>query len=125
MHVPRRRRALHVLLVVLLTGLAAGSPHGQSGANLNGHPVKRDATAKLLAWPAVQGNAYGEVVTLAANYLLTGIPTASNGMKLYYSESYATGNPLVGAGWPHNPAGLYSMLADSGLLYYEYPAMPR
>jgi hypothetical protein len=61
------------------------------------------------------------VLALAANYLLNGVPTASNGKPLYYSYSYAyPGNPVSPADWPHNPAGLYAMLTDSGLAFYAY-----
>ena len=106
------------LIVLLLIPLPSSSAHAQS---LNGHAVRLDASGKLLAWPLVQGDAYDQVLGLATNFFLNGVPTAPNGMKLYYSESYANHtDPLTGAGWPHNPAGLYSMLTDSGLLYYAY-----
>jgi hypothetical protein len=115
----RSRRFLQgSVIVLLLSTLASGSLRGQG--SLNGHTVRLDAAGKLLAWAPAQGDAYDQVLGLAANFLLTGVPTAPNGLKLYYSESYATGNPLTGAGWPHNPAGLYAMLTDSGLLYYAY-----
>ena len=114
-----RLHVFRALVVLLFTVLPLASVLGQS--SLNGHTVKLDASGKLLAWPTVQGDAYDQVLGLATNYLLNGVPTAPNGLKLYYSESYANpGNPVTGAGWPHNPAGLFSMLTDSGLSYYAY-----
>ncbi len=117
----RERSLFHGTLVLLLATFAGGSLCGQSGGSLNGHTVRLDSSNKLMAWPAVQEGAYDQVVGLATNFLLNGVPTAPNGLKLYYSESYANpGNPLTGAGWPHNPAGLYSMLTDSALNFYAY-----
>ncbi len=119
MNNPRRFSAF--LLVACLLTAATPTTSVMAQTSLNGHTVQLDATGKLLAWPSVQANAYDQVLTLASNYLVSGVPTGSNGLKLYYSESYANpGNPVTGAGWPHNPAGLYSMLTESGLLYYAY-----
>ena len=100
--------------------LTSGSLHGQS--TLNGHTVQLDSNNKLLAWPAVQGDAYNQVLRLSTNYLLTGVPLGPSGLRLYYTYSYAyPGNPVqADNGWPHNPAGLYSMLTDTGLQYFTY-----
>jgi beta-lactam-binding protein with PASTA domain len=89
---------------------------------LNGHAVRLDANNKLLAWPSVQANAYDQVLALATNYLLTGVPTGPAGLPYYYVYSYGyPGNPVrPEGGWPHNPAGLFAMFTDSGLAYYAY-----
>src|SRR4029453_3359913 len=116
-----RRSFLYVLLVVLLATFSSDWLRSQSGGTLNGHPVRLDATGNLLAWTPIEADAYDQLLGWSTNFLLNGVPTGSNGLKLYYSESYANpGNPITGAGWPHNPAGLYSMLPDSGLSYYAY-----
>ncbi len=117
-----RRRPLFFLPLVLTLGLALFPPGDVSAqSSLNGHPVRLDGTGSLLAWPPVQNEAYDQVLDLASDFLLNRVPTGPNGLKLYFSESYANHtNPVTPSGWPHNPAGLYSMLTDSGLSYYAY-----
>ena len=56
MHRVRRPNGLFALIVLLLSAFISPAVHGQ--ASLNGHTVKLDATGKLLAWPAVQGDSY-------------------------------------------------------------------
>jgi beta-lactam-binding protein with PASTA domain len=113
-----RVAALLLLATVLIAGMVVRVP--AQSTTINGHTVQYDASGKLLAWPAVQGDAYDQVIGLATNALLNSVPTAANGLPLYYSYSYATGDPLVPANWPHNPGSLYSMLTDSGLAYSAY-----
>ena len=108
-----------VLLVAAL--LASTSTHSQSGGTLNGHPVRFGPDGKLLSWLTTQSTAYDQVLALNTGFLLNGVPNASNGLKLYYSYSYASPSTLQpSSGSPHNPAGLYAMLTDSGLAYAAY-----
>ncbi len=120
----RFRRSLvsvHVLVVLLLATFSSGWLRSQAGGTLNGHPVRLDATGNLLAWTPVQAVAYNQVLGWSTNFLLNGVPTGSNGLKLYYSESYANpGNPSPGPAGRTTRPGLYSMLTDSGLAYYAY-----
>ena len=108
--------SLIVLLLIALPCVVGSCPEHQRARQFDS-----TRAASCSRGRSVQGDAYDQVLGLATNFFLTGMPTAPNGMKLYYSESYANHtDPLTGAGWPHNPAGLYSMLTDSGLLYYAY-----
>ncbi len=86
----------------------------------NSHEVAVDSGGKLLSWSQPQDHAYGEVVKLAWDYLLDKIPVESNGLKTYYAYCCMDTVKMKGTAWPHNPAGLYAMLADSAAAYYAY-----
>ena len=76
---------------------------------------------QIIPWTANPGDGYGTVIDEAWSYLLHNVPIdPDNGKPAYFSHSYL--NPDTGrpAGWPHNPAGLYSMLTESALKYYAY-----
>ena len=114
------RRAT-VLILFALLALHRGVPvQGQSA--LNGHTVKLDSQNKLLAWTSDQANAYDQVLSLSTNYLLTGVPRGPGGLQILLRlQLRGSGHPSpAGNGWPHNPAGLYAMLTDSGTAYYAY-----
>lgn len=100
---------------------AAGTPNGST---LNTHSVMVDNTNKLVSWVANQDEAYGEVSKLAWEYLL-GLPNQPNGKPAYYSYSYQDPNTQQPVGWPHNPAGLYGMLIESAVRYYQYSGDSR
>ena len=101
-------------VLVLLAIIIARSDAVQTQSTLNGHTVRFDSEGKLLSWVANQSAAYDQILALNTNFLLNGVPTGSNGLKLYYSYSYISPSTLQPANWPHNPAGLYAMFADSG-----------
>lgn len=86
----------------------------------NSHEVVVDSGGNLLSWSQPQDRAYGEVVKLAWNYLLNEIPVENNGLRTYYTYCCYDTVKKKGTSWPHNPAGLYAMLADSAAAYYMY-----
>ena len=107
-------RTLASLLVVLslLTPLQADV--------FNAHAVVVDEQGKLLSWVQPQDQAYDHVVRLAWNFLLDKVQVEPNGLKSYYTYCCINVHTMRGTGWPHNPAGLFAMLADSASAYYAY-----
>ena len=103
------------VFVVVPTGQAFGA------ASLNGHQVVLDGSGRIIPWTANPGDGYGTVIDNAWNYLLNSVPNdPANGKPAYYSHSYMNPDTQQPVGWPHNPAGLYSMLTESALKYYGY-----
>ncbi|HUC20065.1 MAG TPA: Ig-like domain-containing protein, partial [Candidatus Polarisedimenticolaceae bacterium] len=47
-----------------------------------------------------------------------------NGKPAYYSYSYQDPDTQGPVGWPHNPAGLYGMLIESAVEYYQFSGDP-
>jgi hypothetical protein len=92
-----------------------------SPGTLNGHPVLVYPAGKIIPWTPNPGYAYDSVVRLAWNYLLYSVPNdPSTGKPAYYSRSYLDPATQTVVNWPHNPAGLFGMLTESALKYYEY-----
>ncbi len=87
---------------------------------LNGHRVVLDSEGKLISWVQPQERAYDQVMRLAWDFLLHTVPTESNGLKTYLTYCCMDPIKLRGTDWPHNPAGLYGMFADSVVAYYAY-----
>ncbi len=87
---------------------------------LNDHSVRLDSSGRLIAWTQPQEKAYDQVMRLAWNFLFDSVLTESNGLKTYYSYCCFDQENLKGGAWPHNPAGLYGMLADSAAAYWAY-----
>ncbi len=73
-----------------------------------------------MSWVQPQEIAYDRVLRLAWDFLLHTVPTESNGLKTYFAYCCIDQHKLRGEAWPHNPAGLYAMLADSAVAYYAY-----
>jgi Concanavalin A-like lectin/glucanases superfamily/Bacterial Ig domain len=89
--------------------------------NLNGHSVFADATGKLIPWTPNPTDGYATVIGLSWNFLLNSVPNdPSTGKPAYYSRSYLNSNTQAVVDWPHNPAGLYSMLTESAMKYYGF-----
>jgi hypothetical protein len=90
--------------------------------SLNNHNVLADAGGKIIPWTTPNpADGYVNVMAQAWNYLLNNVPNdPATGKPAYYSQSYLNPNTQGLAGWPHNPAGLYSMLTESALKYYGY-----
>jgi len=113
-----KNRALKVVQASLLVvGFAAPLPAQDT---LNRHQVVLDSGGKLLSWVAPPDRAYDRVLRLAWDFLLHTVPVESNGLKTYFTYCCMDQDTLHGTAWPHNPAGLYGMFADSGAAYYAY-----
>ena len=104
-------------------GLAVGSCVQPSASSVPptivGHAIRVDATRKLLPWPDV-GSPFATVAGLAWTALERKFPTQDNGLPTYLGYSRFDPDDLSGVSWPHNPAGLYAMLADSAVLWYAF-----
>jgi Secretion system C-terminal sorting domain/Fibronectin type III domain len=88
---------------------------------LNGHTVFAYPAGKLVPWTTNPTDAYQTVVSNAWNYLLNNVPDdPSTGKPAYYSRSYLNPSTQQVVDWPHNPAGLFGMLIESALKYYNY-----
>jgi hypothetical protein len=88
---------------------------------LNGHSVFADASGKIIPWTPNPTDGYNNVMALAWNYLLSGVPNdPTTGKPAYYSRSLLDPSTTAMVNWPHNPAGTYAMLIESGLKYYYY-----
>lgn len=103
-----------------VTLLLALSSSASAQDTLNSHRVVLDAGGKLISWVQPQEKAFDRVMRLAWDYLLRGAPTASNGLKAYFTHCCLDDVHLLPEPWPHNPAGLYAMLVDSAAAYYAY-----
>jgi hypothetical protein len=86
----------------------------------NTHTVLLDDNGQLLSWGRPQDKAYDHVVHLAWEFLLNKVRVEPNGLKSYYTYCCIDGISMKGGAWPHNPAGLFAMLADSSSAYYAY-----
>ena len=87
-------------------------------ATINGHHVVLDSSGKIIPWTPDPTQGYDQVMSLAWNYLLNSVPNDSRNAKpAYYSHSYIVPDTQEPSDWPHNPAGLYSMLIESALKY--------
>jgi hypothetical protein len=87
---------------------------------LNGHAIRLDSTGKLLPWVTPDDKAYDRVIRLAWDFLLTKVPTESNGLKSFYSYCCLDLKTMHGTAWPHNPAFVNASLADSAAAYFAY-----
>jgi hypothetical protein len=90
------------------------------GQEFNTHTVLLDDHGKLLPWVQPKDKAYDRVVRLAWDFLLNKVRVEPNGLKSYYTYCCIDGTFMKGGEWPHNPAGLFAMFADSSAAYYAY-----
>ncbi len=105
-----------LLAMVVLSAVSVKAP-----ATINGHNVVLDGRGEIIPWTPDPTQGYDHVMSLAWNYLVNGVPNDNkNGKPAYYSHSYINPDTQELADWPHNPAGLYSMLIESALKYYGY-----
>jgi hypothetical protein len=114
------RRTARATVTILLAGLASRPLAAADVPSLAGHPVVLDAEGKLLSWVQPQEKAYGEVVRLAWERLLTGFPTEENGLPTWLAYCCFDGETLRGGAWPHNPACVYAGLVQGASGYHAY-----
>lgn len=112
------RRSTGICLLAVLWLLAARQVLAQQ--SFNRHQVVLDGQGKLLSWVQPQANAYGRVVRLGWDFLLTTVPVEPNGLKTFYTYCCIDERTLRGGDWLHNPAGLFAMLVDASTAYYPY-----
>jgi hypothetical protein len=110
---------------VLAAPFGSATGHSQSpGAaradTFVGHDLTLDRDGRLLSWVQPQDTAYGTVVRLAWEQLLTGFPTEANGLPTWLSYCCFNRDTLHGTEWPHNPACVWAGLADGAAAYYAY-----
>jgi len=95
-----------------------------SGPSLFDHPVRLDASGKLLSW--IPGDAPYATLIRRAWAAFERIPVQPNGYRTYFTNPTFYGSTtgehkqFAGRDWYHNPAGLFTMLTDGALLYYAY-----
>lgn len=119
--ITKLKRLFLVALVSILTVGAVLPPQLAFAATLNTHTVVLDGSGKIIPWTTNPGDGYDTAVNLSWNYLINSVPRDNtNGQPGYMSHSYMNPNTQELVGWPHNPAGLYSMLIESGYKYYAY-----
>ena len=98
----------------------AGSAPASTSPTLAGHSVVLDGGGKLLSWVEPQDQAYGTVVRLAWDKLLTGFPVEENGLPTWLTYCCFDGETLRGQPWPHNPACVYAGLVQGAVAYHAF-----
>ena len=115
-----RARFVAVLALSCLPGRAGnGSVASASPELIAGRPVRLDEQHKLLSWSRA-GSPYALVARLAWQALETKFPVQDNGVETWLAWSRFDPTTFEGVSWPHNPAGLYAMLADSAARWYAF-----
>ncbi|MGH7435700.1 MAG: hypothetical protein ACRENE_08495 [Polyangiaceae bacterium] len=119
MHLFRKLLAPTIVVLAGATGSCPGARALPSPPTLGGHPIRLDAAHKLLSWWT--GDApFAHVAGLAWHAMETRFPPQDNGIETWLSNSRFDPDTCSGINWPHNPAGLYAMLTDSAVLWYEF-----
>jgi len=116
--------ALAISIASAAIGPATQTPLSPT-TTLAGHAVVLDKDGKLLSWAQPQAAAYGRIVRLAWEQLLTGFPVESNGLPTWLSYCCFDADTLRGGEWPHNPASFYAGLIHGAAAYYAYSGDKR
>ncbi|HEV2437166.1 MAG TPA: hypothetical protein VG077_14330 [Verrucomicrobiae bacterium] len=94
------------------------------GDQLFSHQVRLDDHGKLLSW--VDSAAPYDQILRTDWAMFESIPVQPDGYRTYFTYPEFNGpndpsKPLFeGRPWAHNPAGVFTMLTDSAVLYYAY-----
>jgi len=94
------------------------------GDQLFNHNVRLDDQGKLLSW--VDSDSPYDQILRKDWVMFESIPVQADGLRTYFTYPEFNGpndpsKPLFeGRPWAHNPAGVFTMLTDSGILYYAY-----
>ena len=120
---PSRRASFAAAALLGFVCAGDGCTHGPASSVsppvIVGHPIRVDASRKLLAWTPGD-SPYARVARLAWTALETKFPVQDNGVPTWLAWSRFDPDNLGGINWPHNPASLYAMLTDGALLWYEF-----
>jgi hypothetical protein len=112
-----------VTALALAGGLGSGAcaqPVGSASPPLiSGHPIRVDTARRLLSWSRA-GSPYAHVSRLAWQALETRFAIPDSELETWLGYSRFDPGDFQGVAWPHNPAGLYAMLADSAVLWYAF-----
>jgi len=109
-----------------LSGILAWllSTNPSLGDQLFSHQVRLDDQGKLLSW--VDSDAPYDQILRTDWAMFESIPVQPDGYRTYftYPEFNGPNDPskpfFEGRPWAHNPAGVFTMLTDSAVLYYAY-----
>ncbi len=119
MHSYRKLLAPAVVLLAGATGSCPGSRALPASPTMGGHAIRLDPRHRLLSWRP--GDApFAGVAGLAWRAMETRFPVQDNGLETWLAYSRFDPETFDGINWPHNPAGLYAMLTDSAVLWYEF-----
>ena len=94
------------------------------GEQLLLHAVRLDSEGKLLSW--VETGAPYDWIIRNAWEAFKSIPVQPDGYRTYFTHPTFYGPndpahpPFSGRPWVHHPAGLFTMLTDSAILYHAY-----
>jgi uncharacterized protein (TIGR03382 family) len=114
------RRALLAVSLAAACGCAENAGAASSPPLINEHPVVLDGSEKLLSWSRAD-SPYAEVSRLAWSALKTRFPVQEDtGYRTFITFSRFDPQTGEGVWWPHNPASLYAMLAESALDWYSF-----
>jgi len=116
---PHRASLATVLAMACAAGACAHPEAASSPPRIIGHPIRVDGDRRLLSWWGA-GSPYAHVARLAWTALETKFPVQDNGLETYLAFSRFDPEDFEGVSWPHNPAGLYAMLSESAVLWYEF-----
>ncbi len=84
-----------------------------------GHLVRVDARGHLLSW-ATADAPYAEIARLSFHALESDFQPADSPLPVWLGYSRFDPDTFEGIAWPHNPAGLYAMLVDSAILWFQF-----
>ena len=111
-----------IVLVLAVVALVRTPARGQE--TFNGHTLRLDSSGKLAPWNGDGENdskTYDRILRNSWEFFFNKVPTdQETGLKVYYSYCCLNVEKGAGTAWPHNPAGLYAMLADSAAAWYAY-----
>jgi hypothetical protein len=84
-----------------------------------GHPVRVDARGHLLSW-STSDAPYAEIARLSFHALESDFQPTDSPLPVWLGYSRFDPDTFEGIAWPHNPAGLYAMLVDSAILWFQF-----
>jgi hypothetical protein len=115
-----------ILIAAWIAVASVGALPALAQDTLNGHKVRLDAAGRLEPWTGTGSRAYSQILSASWDFLLTKVPAdAKTGLPVYLAYCCLNVEKGAGTAWPHNPAGLYAMFADSAAAWYAYSGDAR